>query len=272
MTARSLGASRSSVFVAKSLLVAFFALFAFGLNAQDDPDRPRLRHQSQPISQADLPTDLLGGPSANATPATPIGEGLVLWSSGHVWARDTFDRQPQLVQLRFLPTKINQHTGSNFLKANLAPFVYKPRMSIEVEGAAASVRLHDQHVIIYIRRFGDDSEDAAPSSDTSTQTDLMLVRAESRKDRRIISNVAFTQITAKAARSSETIEFTMEKVGNTDWQKLTPNEPLPPGEYALVYMPRGQNLLPTQVFDFAVDPNAPANVSVVTPAEDAQSR
>jgi hypothetical protein len=37
-------------------------------------------------------------------------------------------------------------------------------------------------------------------------------------------------------------------------------------------MPRGQNLLPTQVFDFAVDPNAPANVSVVTPAEDAQSR
>jgi hypothetical protein len=273
MTALFLRISRSSILVAKSFLVALLTLSTAGLCAQqDDPDRPRLSHQSQPIPQTDPPIDPLGGVPANAPPRTPIGEGLVLMSFGHVWARDTFDGKPQLVQLRFLPTKIDQHVGSNLLKTNLAPFVYKPKASIEIEGAAANVRLHDPHVSIYVRGFSDWSGDAAPSSETSTRTDLMLVRAESKKDRRIISTVAFTQITAKAARSEDTVAFTMEKVGNSDWRKITPNDPLPPGEYALMFMPRGQNLFPTRVFDFAVDPKAPTNSGVITPAADAQSK
>ncbi len=261
MTALFLRTSRSSVLVAKSLLLALLTLSAFGLCAQqDDPDRPRLSHQSQPIPQTDPRIDQLGGVPANAPPRTPIGEGLVLMSFGHVWARDIFNGQPQLVQLKFLPTKIDQHVGSNLLKANLAPFVYKPKTSIEIEGAAANVRLHDSHVTIYVRGFGDDSSDAAPSSETSTRTDLTLVRAEPKRGRRIISTVAFTQVTAKAARSEDTLAFSMEKVGNSEWRKIVPNNPLPPGEYALMFMPRGQNLFPAQVFDFAVDPKAPANL------------
>jgi len=273
MTALFLGTSRSSVLMARSLLVVLFALSTSGLCAQGvDPDRPRLSHQLEPIPQTDAPIDPLGGLPANATPGTPIGEGLVLQSFGHVWARDTFDGLPELVQLRYLPTRIDQHAGSNFLKTNLAPLVYKPKMSLEIDGAAANVRLHDPHVSIYIRGIDNYSQDAAPSSETSKQADLMLVRAESKKDRRIISTVAFTQITAHAARNEETVAFSIEKVGNTDWRRITPNEPLPPGEYALMCMPRGQNLIPTRVFDFAVDPKAPANSDIVTPTTDKQSK
>jgi hypothetical protein len=264
---------RSVVPIASSFLAASLTLSAFVLHAQqDDSDRPRLSHQSQPIPQTDPLIEPSGVISANAVPGTPIGEGLVLSPRGHVWVRDNFNGQPQLLQLRFVPTEIDRHAVSNTLQGNLEPFIYKPKESVEIEGAAASVRLHDPHLCIYVRGFGDWSEDAAPSAATSTRSELTLVKVESKKDRRIISTVAFSQLTGKAARNDQAVAFTISKVGNTDWRKIAPNNPLQPGEYALMYMPRGQNLVPTQIFDFAVDPTAPANPDAVTPSAETQSR
>jgi hypothetical protein len=264
---------RPIVFVAIIFVVGSPSISTSVLHAQqEDSDRPHLSHQSQPIPQTDPLIEPEVGLSTNAVPGTPIGEGLVLPSRGHVWARDRFNGQPQLFQLKFVPTEIDRHSGSNLLKANLAPFIYKPKESIEVSGAAASVRLHDQSASIYVRGYEASSEDAAPSSATSTRSDLALVRVESKKDRRIISTIAFTQLTGKAARNYLTVAFTIEKVGNTDWRKITPRDPLPPGEYALLCMPRGQDLLPAEIFDFAIDPKAPANLDAVTPSSEAQPR
>jgi hypothetical protein len=250
----------------KFCLVGFLAVSAFGLSAQQgDPNRPHLSHQTQPFDQSDTPIDLSKTVSTDATPGTPIGDGLVLPPVSHVWARDSFDGNRQLVQMKYVPTEIDRHAGSNILKANMAPFVFKPKQSIEIEGAAAGVRLHDPNVAIYIRGYAIGSEDAAASPETSTQMDLTLVRVESKKDRRIVSTVAFTQITGKAARSNQTVVLTIEKVGNTEWQRITPNEPLLPGEYALMCMPRGQSLFPTRVFDFAIDPKAPASPNAIKP-------
>ena len=166
--------------------------------------------------------------------------------------------------MKYVPTEIDRHAASNILKENLAPFVYKQKESIEINGASANVRLHDPNVSIYIRGFAiSASEDAAESPETSTQMDLALVKVQAKKDRRVISTIVFTQITGKASRSTQTIALTIEKVGNTDWQKLTPSEPLQVGEYALMCMPRGQNLLPARVFDFAIDPKAPANPTAI---------
>jgi hypothetical protein len=255
----------------KCYLVGSLALFACGAWAQqDDPDRPHLSHQTQPIPQHDPPIDTEA--LADAVPGTPIGDGLALPSFGHVWVRDDFEGRPQLVQLKYVPTDVNRHACSNFVKAELAPFVYRPKVSIEIADAAANVRLHDPNVSIYVRGFGGGNEDAAPTRETSTQTELALVRAKSKKDRRIISTIAFTQLTGKAARSNDLVVFNIEKVGSSGWQKITTKGPLPPGEYALVCMPRGQNLLPTRVFDFAIDPKAPANANAVMPAPVTPSR
>ncbi|QNI34379.1 hypothetical protein H7849_11065 [Alloacidobacterium dinghuense] len=193
-------------------------------------------------------------------------------SVGHVWATDNFDGVRQLVQLKYVPTDIDRHAGSNVLKANMAPFIYKPKESVEIQGAAASVRLHEPNLSIYIRGYAISSEDAAVSSETSTQMDLAMVRVESKKDRRIVSTIAFTQITGKAARNSQALVIKTEKVGGTDWQKITASEPLAPGEYALMCLPRGQNLFPTRVFDFAIDPKAPANSKAVMPVTPSSSQ
>ena len=263
----------SASLVVKGSLVCFLTVSAFALWAQqDDPNRPRLSHQTQPTDQSDIPLDLPKNVSPEAGSGTPIGDGLILPSVGHVWARDSFDGRRQLIQLKYVPTEVDRHAGSNILKANMAPFIYKPKQSIEIEGGAASVRLHDPDVSIYIRGYGIASDDAAASAETSTQMDLTLVKAESKKDRRIVSTIAFTQITGKAARSNQTIVLRIEKVGNTDWQKITPNEPLLPGEYALMCMPRGQSLFPTRVFDFAIDPKAPASPHAIMPTSATSSR
>ena len=253
--------------VAKGGLIGFVALFPIGLlSQQDDSDRPHLSRQTSPIVQNDPVIDSPMSLSTDSALGTPIGDGLMLPALGHVWARDSFGGRSRLVQLKYVPTEVDRHTASNVLKANIAPFVYKPKNTIQVQGAAANVRLHDPRASIYIRGFGiAGSEDAAGSPETSTQTDLTVVRLESKKDRRIISTIAFTQITGKAARGIQTIALTVEKLGNTGWRKITPNEPLPPGEYALMCMPRGPEFFPTSVFDFAIDPNGPANQNLSSP-------
>ena len=250
--------------VAKVGPIGFLALFPIGLlPKQGDSDRPHLSRRTSPIVQTDPVTDSPMSLSADPALGTPIGDGLILPALGHVWARDNFGGQSQLVQLKYVPTEVDRHAASNILKANIAPFVYKPKSTIEIQGAAANVRLRDQKASIYVRGFGiAGSEDAAGVPETSTQTDLTIVRVEVKKDRRIISTIAFTQITGKAARSVQTIALTVEKLGNTDWRKITPTEPLPPGEYVLMCMPRGPNLFPTSVFDFAIDPNAPVSQNV----------
>ncbi len=58
------------------------------------------------------------------------------------------------------------------------------------------------------------------------------------------------------------------------WWKITPSETLRPGEYALVELTPGegeinrnmQTVLPDNLWDFGVDPSAPANAMAVKPA------
>ena len=249
-------------------MVGLVALSSVGIRAQqEDQGRPHLSHRSEPITQDDPPIGRQATPSAVLPTGMPIGDGLVLPAVGHVWARDSFGGQPQLVQIKYVPTEVDRHAASNILKSNMAPFIYKPKDSIEIKGAAAGVRLHDPNVIIYVRGFGiAASEDAAESEETSTQMELTLVKLESTKDRRIVSTIAFTQITGKAERSNQTVVLAMEKIGNTNWQRIAPKEPLVPGEYALMCMPRGHDLFPTRVFDFAIDPTAPASTNAIVPA------
>ncbi|WP_158751993.1 hypothetical protein [Acidobacterium sp. S8] len=254
------------------MLIVIVAAFASRLFAQQtDVTRPRLSHQSQPISQSAISNEATA--SADSDPedisakasGIVLKNGLTLPTTGHVWAADVFEGKSQLIQLKYVPTDIDKHAGSNLLKANMAPFVYKPKQTVEIQGAIANTRLHDPHTVIYIRGYGSTDEDAAASAEiTSTQSEMVLVSLESKKDRRIVSTIAFTQVTGNAARNSQAINVTIERVDDTDWKKITPREPLTPGEYALAPMPRGQNLFPTAVFDFAVDPTAPSNVDSIT--------
>jgi hypothetical protein len=194
------------------------------------------------------------------TSKVEVAPGLTLPNAGHVWALDKFVGQPQLVQMKYTIVDLNNHAASNVVKTNLAPFVYKPKVTWELQDSAAVVRLHDATPTVFFLSVYD-SEDAADPG--AKWGNLAMVRLQVRDDRRVVGTTAFMQLTAKAKRSEERIETVTEKVGNSGWYKIFPKQPLSPGEYAFVRLPKQANLLGANIFDFAIDPGAPQNRNAV---------
>lgn len=190
--------------------------------------------------------------------------GLPLPSKGRIWALDRFEGKWQLVHLKYVSTDVNNHTGSNLLKGTAMPFVFKQKKTVEIHGAAASVRLHDTQPSIYFRGLNAGDEDASSdAADAMTRSVYTLIKLRSQSDKRLLSTIEFAQVTGKAARSEGRIETMIERIQGTQWYKITPSKALEPGEYGLLPLPKGQNMFSAIVFDFAIDPSAPANKDVV---------
>lgn len=246
----------------KLVLLLFCLSTSLFLIAQDDSGRPTLRHQLAPMQSygvKDSPTDAYV--QRLEASKTEVAPGLSLPTAGHVWALDKFGGQPQLVQLKYTVPTNNNHAASNVVKANLAPFIYKPRFTWELPGSAATVRLHDANPAMFLVRMSSDEDAADPA--TAQCGDLALIRLAVRDNKRIVATVAFTQLTGKAKRSDDVIETVLERFGKNGWYKLTPKQPLSPGEYALVQLPQRAYALGMQVFDFAIDFDAPGNSNAV---------
>jgi len=83
-----------------------------------------------------------------------------------------------------------------------------------------------------------------------------ISRATQKKDARVVGNLKIA-LTGKVSQQGNWIPVRQEPVSG-GWVKLTPAQPLPPGEYAIVEMlnPKKMNLF---VWDFGVDPSAPRN-------------
>ena len=228
----------------------------------DEDARPVLRRQSEPMKQysvPDTPSDIYARRAETSRPE--VAPGLRVPNAGHVWALDKFAGQPQLLQLKYVSPRLNNHAASNFAGVNLAPFIYKPKQTLELSGSAASVRLHNGTPAIFFVITS--NEDAADPS--ASFGELVIAKLQVNNDRRIVSTTAFTQVTAKAKRSAEQIETITEKVGN-GWYKIYPKAPLSPGEYAFLRMPDQANRFSTAIYDFAIDPEAPQSPNAVQAA------
>ena len=189
-----------------------------------------------------------------------IGPGLHLPNRGRVWALDTFAGKPELIHIQYSTVELNNHTGSNLLKVQAAPLIYKPKKTIELKGPASAVKIHSTLPTIFVRGLGvsgdrDDFERTSGSIPLGVH--LVLVKLDVRSDRRVAATVEFTQITSTAVRSENAIEVVIEKLPGIDCYKITPKQPLAPGEYGLMQVPKAQNLFNSAVYDFAIDPSAP---------------
>jgi hypothetical protein len=205
-------------------------------------------------------------PVSVATAGTAIAPGLALPVTGQVWAQDTFEGKPELVHLRFFPTLVDRHYGSNFAKANLAPFIAKMKHTVEIHGTKSIVRLHEPQPAIYVRSAPAYNEDAAVDITAEPTTgDWALLKLKVLEESRLVMTFNTTQITGKVSRSVAAVEVIKERLANTNWQKITPKEPLPPGEYGLILLPQGQALFSARVYEFAIDPTAPRNMELAAP-------
>src|SRR5277367_332103 len=172
-----------------------------------------------------------------------VAEGLQLPTYGHLWALDTWKGVRELVRLRPPDTT-----------AEDAGFSLKLRRSIEFKGEAAAVRVHDAAPEFFLRGV---------SGSDNGRSDLVVLRLIIEGERRTVTKDAMAQLKQQEKHGDsqypDVIGIKQQRVGTTDWYRLSPRQVLTPGEYALVPLPSSPGYTEGEIFDFAIDPEAPEN-------------
>jgi hypothetical protein len=171
-----------------------------------------------------------------------VAEGLQLPTYGHIWALDTWKGVRELVRLR--PPDTTDDPG----------FSLKLRRTIEFKGEAAQVRVHDAAPQFFLRGV---------SGSDNGRSDLVVVRLSIESERRTATKDAMAQLKQQEKHGDsqypDVIGIKQQRVGTTDWYRLSPRQVLTPGEYALVPLPSSPGFAEGEIFDFAIDPGAPEN-------------
>jgi hypothetical protein len=213
-----------------------------------------------------------------------VAPGLRLPQDSGVFLLDSFQGEPQIVELQQTAGEVNRNTKANIFRGAVNP-VSGLKQIIELEGAHAPVQSHADVPALYInvdaapdradlaamRNSAHAAQDPQPPQQ-QRQPDIAadrfrIVRTEVKGDKRILGDVK-RRVTGKTSQEQHLIKTTTTRVSG-GWVKLTPTESLAPGEYALVEMvspepgKEGMNLY---VWDFGVNPKAPANANPWKPS------
>jgi hypothetical protein len=218
-----------------------------------------------------------------------VAPGLRLPEDSGVFLLDTFQGQPQLVELQQAEGDINRDTKGNILRGALNP-VASAKQTIELDGEHAAIRAHAGVPSIYINvedespeppkgetesaKLNQPSLDAPRAEQDPAQQKreqpqqreqaivpfdrFRIVRAKVKNGKRIVGDLK-RNVTGRVTQDQNTVKTTIDRVSG-GWLKLTPIEDLAPGEYAVIEM-KGNEGMNLYVWDFSVDPKAPANAN-----------
>ena len=202
---------------------------------------------------------------ADEREAPLVVPGLRLPNTGGVFLLDNFKGQPQLAELVQNGSELNKHAGRNILRSAINPIALSSTQTLELKGEHARVQAHTGQLTFFVNVDTTDNSQPAFTQKISDKDQPAnhygIVRVENKKDMRIVGklNVA---IYGKASQKETWVPLTTAALG--DWIKLTPTEPLPPGEYAVVEL-LDKKQINLFVWDFGVDPAAPANPAAWSP-------
>jgi hypothetical protein len=203
---------------------------------------------------------------AEAARTPEVAPGLRLPEDGGVVMLDAFQNEPSLIEIPQNGGELNRDMGRNILRGAINP-VAGQKQSVELEGIHAAIQAHEGRPVIFVGPQPDDSAAAAKGdSQTEAKTSaassdpqrFRIVRALERKEARVVGVVKIG-LTGKVSQEQKFVKTSNEQMSG-GWIKITPIRDLPAGEYAVVEMlgKAGMNLY---VWDFGVNPKAPANAS-----------
>jgi hypothetical protein len=194
-----------------------------------------------------------------------VAPGLRLPDSGGVFILDHYRGQPQLVEVTQNGGELNKQMGKNIMHSIINPIPTGSKESIELKGSHAQVEAHDIAPAIYVDLAQSISDQQGDSSakEVNRPDRFKIVRVQEKKDGRVVSSVKISLL-GKVTNQEDIVPTNAETVSGGEWVKLTPEHSLAPGEYALVEM-LDEKTINMYVWDFGVDPNAPANASAWIP-------
>lgn len=186
-----------------------------------------------------------------------VAPGVRLPGSGGVFLLDEFQGKPELAEIVQNGSDVNNgEKKKSVLRSAINPFGSNKK-AFEIKGEHAQIQSHVARPTIYI------DIDTGPQDAATLADRFRLIRTTAKKDARVVGNVKVT-ISGKVSQQTSFLPASVTRQGTGDWIKLTPNQDLPNGEYAVVEMltPQEMNLY---VWDFGVNPVAPVNPNTWQP-------
>jgi hypothetical protein len=218
-----------------------------------------------------------------------VAPGLRLPEDSGVFLLDNFQGEPQLVEMQQTEGDINRNVRGNIFRGPLTP-IANPKQTVELEGEHATLHVHVAVPSIYIN-VDEQDRDQPPSGQTASarmnQPSLDAPRAEPQRPqqpqqpqqpeqplvpfnrfrivrvkvkggKRMVSNLK-RNAAGKVSQDQDFVNTTIDRISG-GWLKLTPTHDLEPGEYALIEI-QGNEGMNLYLWDFGVNPNAPANAN-----------
>jgi hypothetical protein len=240
--------------------------------APPDPDNPQT-----PTPAID--PELLKEEADRAALTPEVAKDLRLPEEDSTLALDTFRGTPELVPLAQTDSSLNRNTGQNLLKAAVNP-LSAAHLIVQLRGETSPIQLHVNDPVFYLRigdqTVGDtggrplvvDTHGATSNAQNeppggSPNSQYVLIRADVRTDARYFASFRIGLL-GSGQRQEDVIETTTKLLPGGHWLKITPNQPLDFGEFALmeVISDKAVNL---GVWDFGVHPVAPENRDILKP-------
>jgi hypothetical protein len=207
-----------------------------------------------------------------------VAKGLELPDEDGVFALDTFEGKPELVELK--PAELNMNAKTKHGLSTLNPLA-GARASLELEGAHAKVHLHVNDPAIYLSlNARDDAEKVishAMTVDTggakevasrkhgahSAASGFAIVRVDERREVRIVGAIHMSP-TGTVTQDEDVIPAKVEVLPGKHWLRIQPQKTLLIGEYALVEILSASDINQS-VWDFRVDPQLGDNAGSIGP-------
>jgi hypothetical protein len=210
-----------------------------------------------------------------------VAPGLRIPEESGVFLLDNFKGETQLVELQQSEGDINQNKKGNIFRAAINP-VASAKATVELEGEHAKIQVHVAVPSIYLKEDAPAEAPQASAQKPDPSTDnshaesqgaqkpqqavqaivpfdrFRIVRAQVKGGKRTVGDIK-RAVTGKVSQEQKYIQTTIDRVSG-GWLKLTPTEDLAPGEYVVVetMSQEGMNLY---MWDFGINPNAPANAN-----------
>lgn len=184
-----------------------------------------------------------------------VSAGIRLPLQGGVYLLDVYNKEAQLSELKQNGGEVKRNTGKNILRATINPLA-SAKQTIELKGQHASVQAHVPDPYIYVNIDQPDADPKAKPQDVKDQYRIVRMTTDPKKNIRVVGSIKVAMY-GKVSQERRFVPATAQMFSGP-WVKVTPDSPLEPGEYALVEI-LPDNQMNLYVWDFGVDPKAPAN-------------
>jgi hypothetical protein len=213
-----------------------------------------------------------------------VAPGLRLPDDSGVYLLDNFQGQPQVVEIQQAESDVNANSRANVLRGMLGPAA-SAKETVELDGAHAVIHSHVTVPSIYINLEDETSQPPAgetasakmqqPSLDAPRAQQpqqpeqpivpfdrFRMVQLKAKNGKRIVGDMK-RNAGGKFSQDETVVKTTIDHIKG-GWLKLTPITDLAPGEYAVIET-NGKESMNLYVWDFGVDPKAPANANPYKP-------